>query len=97
MARDISITVATTTAPGTTTVEVAVSGGDKGMRADVAGLVLAHLDTLWAKLAVADRIKGFSTCCLRFKDGVTTATCKTRFRLAGWPLPGGSITSVQFQ
>ena len=28
--------------------------------------------------------RGFSTCCLRFKDGVATATCKTRFRLAGW-------------
>ena len=34
--------------------------------------------------------RGFGTCCLRFKSGVTTATCKTRFRLAGWPLPGGS-------
>ena len=27
--------------------------------------------------------RGFSTCCLRFKSGVATATCKTRFRLAG--------------
>ena len=34
--------------------------------------------------------RGFGTCCLRFKSGVATATCKTRFRLTGWPLPGGS-------
>jgi len=27
--------------------------------------------------------RGFDTCCLRFKNGVATATCKTRFRLAG--------------
>src|SRR5262249_18703976 len=27
--------------------------------------------------------RGFGTCCLRFKNGVATATCKTRFRLAG--------------
>ena len=27
--------------------------------------------------------RGFGTCCLRFKSGVATATCKTRFRLAG--------------
>jgi hypothetical protein len=31
--------------------------------------------------------RGLTTCCLRFTSGVTTATCKTRFRLAGWPLP----------
>jgi hypothetical protein len=37
-------------------------------------------------------MRGFGTCCLRFKNGVTTATCKTRFRLAGWPLPGGGRT-----
>jgi hypothetical protein len=36
--------------------------------------------------------RGFSTCCLRFTSGVATATCKTRFRLAGWPLPGGRRT-----
>ena len=41
-------------------------------------------------LLISGLPRGFSTCCLRFKDGVATATCKTRFRLAGWPLPGGS-------
>jgi len=36
--------------------------------------------------------RGLGTCCLRFKNGVATHPCKTRFRLAGSPLPGGRRT-----
>jgi hypothetical protein len=56
MTRDISIQVAVATEADTTTVEVSVSGGDEGMRADVAELVLAHLGELWAQLEAANRI-----------------------------------------
>jgi hypothetical protein len=34
-------------------------------------------------LIISRLLRGFGTCCLRFKSGVATATCKTRFRLAG--------------
>ena len=50
----------------------------------------AAVKTKASALLISGLLRGFSTCCLRFKDGVATATCKTRFRLAGWPLPGGS-------
>jgi hypothetical protein len=50
----------------------------------------APVTTKASALLISRLPRGFSTCCLRFKDGVATATCKTRFRLAGWPLPGGS-------
>jgi hypothetical protein len=50
----------------------------------------ASVTTKASALLISGLPRGFSTCCLRFKDGVATATCKTRFRLAGWPLPGGS-------
>ena len=40
--------------------------------------------------SISRLLRGFSTCCLRFKNGVAATPCKTRFRLAGWPLPGGS-------
>jgi hypothetical protein len=56
MTRDISIQVAVATEADTTTVEVGVSGGDEGMRADVTELVLAHLGELWAQLEAANRI-----------------------------------------
>ena len=56
MTRDISIQVAVATEADTTTVEVRVSGGDEGMRADVTELVLAHLGELWAQLETANRI-----------------------------------------
>src|SRR5262245_1055390 len=52
----------------------------------------ASVTTKASALLISGLPRGFSTCCLRFKDGVATATCKTRFRLAGWPLPGGSST-----
>ena len=57
MTRDINIQVAVATEPDAMTVEVRVSAGDEGMRADVTELVLAHLDGLWAQLEVADRIR----------------------------------------
>ncbi|MFZ0852418.1 MAG: hypothetical protein WAO08_24835 [Hyphomicrobiaceae bacterium] len=57
MTRDINIQVAVATEADTTTVEVWVSAGDAGMRADVTELVLAHLGELWAQLEVADRIR----------------------------------------
>src|SRR6516162_2667704 len=50
----------------------------------------ASVTTKASALLISGLPRGFSTCCLRFKNGVATATCKTRFRLAGWPLPGGS-------
>jgi hypothetical protein len=57
MTREINVQVAVSTFPDSTTIEVKASGGDEGMRADVTDLVMAHLDELWAKLAVANRIK----------------------------------------
>ena len=57
MTRDINIQVAVATEPDAMTVDVRVSGGDEGMRADVTELVLAHLGELWAQLEAANRIK----------------------------------------
>ena len=57
LTRDINIQVAVAVEGDTTTVEVGVSGGDEGMRADVTELVLAHLGELWAQLEVANRIR----------------------------------------
>ena len=57
MTRDINVVVSVSTEPDSTTIEVKASGGDKGMRADVTELVLAHLGELWAKLAAANRIR----------------------------------------
>lgn len=57
MTRDINVVVSVSTEPDSTIVEVKASGGEEGMRADVTELILAHLGELWAKLAVANRIK----------------------------------------
>src|SRR5215467_485878 len=54
----------------------------------------ASVTTKASALLISWLPRGFSTCCLRFKDGVATATCKTRFRLAGWPLPGGEFNPL---
>jgi hypothetical protein len=56
MARDITVRVAIEPlADGAVVIEIKVAGGADGPRADVASLVLEHLNSLWAELA--DRIK----------------------------------------
>jgi hypothetical protein len=55
MPHDITVVVATTTAPDSAVISIEVREGDEHDRADVVAMVLAHLDSLCAELA--DRIK----------------------------------------
>jgi hypothetical protein len=57
MARDITVQVAVRTNPDGAVIETRVTGGDEAMRADMMALIITHLDMLWGRLTVADRIK----------------------------------------
>ena len=47
-------------------------------------------DKGFSVLSISGLPRGFSTCCLRFTSDVAITHARTRFRLAGSPLPGGS-------
>ena len=73
-------------AAGTSTLEKPEAPGRRG----APGAAATYLDDVGPLDAVLSRLnhKGSRTRCLRFAGRVTPAPRKTRFRLAGQPLPG---------